>query len=138
MSKTVSAILLIVIPLIIFHIGGFFQESSSPFTLAALSLFHPEDFGRGDLFTLLGIIAGTSLAGAVVAGSVFGRDRDTILFGLVGGPMLAFLVGILLDYIVLFNLLAQVNIAFAIIMIVPPIVASFIFLTEAIGVLRSN
>lgn len=117
MSRFVGLALFVIVPVILFSLAGLIEDS---YILTVINVINPVEMTNesNPLWQVLVFFTTLSVGALVVAGGIFGKSYDMVMLGIV----VAFawvIIAIIRDYAVLFTVLAQVNTAFAILVVSP-------------------
>ncbi len=130
MARFVGAMLLLVIPLLVFNLVGL---GGSGYVFDTLKLDDPPAFiARNPILTLIVAITLIAGTGAVIAGAFLGRSLDTILANIALFALLGVMVAIIGDYIFIYNQVKEVSQGFATLIISPILIATVFFIVEFI------
>ena len=133
MARLVGAVLLLLIPLLVFNLAGIGAISNSGYFFGTLDIDDPSSFSaRNPILTLLGTIAALGIGGAVIAGTFLGRNLDTILAGAAIFALMGVFIAVIQDYILIYNIVKEVSQGFAILILAPIMIASSLFVVEFI------
>ena len=130
MARFVGAALLLIFPLLVFNIAGL---GGSGYLFDTLNIDDPPTFlARNPVLTLIVSLTLITTTGAIIAGAFLGRSLDTILANAALFALLGVMIGIITDYIFIYNTVKDVSQGFATLILAPILLATLFFIVEFI------